>query len=45
MVDFDGNLRKWRGQLEKLKGEVDRAFEIVDEGLISFGLEGFNLLN
>ena len=45
VVVFDGNLQKWRGQLEKLKVEVDQAFEIVDEGLISFGLEGFNLLN
>jgi hypothetical protein len=39
------DLRKWKSQLEKLKGEVDRTLEIVDEGLISFGLEGFNFLN
>lgn len=31
VVDFGGNLRKWRSQLEELNGEVDWAFEIVYE--------------
>jgi ribosomal protein L39E len=33
LVDFGGNLRKWRRQLEMLKGEVVRALELVEEEL------------
>jgi hypothetical protein len=39
-VDIYWNLRNLRNQLEKLKGKVDQAPAIVDEGLSSTGLEG-----
>jgi hypothetical protein len=40
VVDFIGNLQKWKGQLEKLKGEVDWALELLEEGLNSLGWKG-----
>lgn len=36
---FCGALRIWRGQLEKIRVEVDQALRRVDEGLDAFGLE------
>lgn len=37
LVDFGGNLRKWRRQLEMLKGEVVWALELVEEELFESG--------
>lgn len=44
MVCVSGNLQFLRSQLEFLKGEVDRALILVDEGLGSIGLREFNVV-